>query len=82
MFSLVDRLLFRPPALMVDPSTVHRVYMYRTVQGKESGDRRAVRALCGPGQMVHRVLADGRGQAQGRLPSAWDEGTRSGTSRS
>src|SRR5215207_3285641 len=37
MFSLIDRLLFRPPAFMVDPSTVQRVYMYRTSQGKESG---------------------------------------------
>ena len=37
MFSLIDRLLFRPPALMVDPSTVQQVYMYRTSQGKESG---------------------------------------------
>src|SRR3712207_7417567 len=25
MFSLVDRLLFRPPARMVDPGSVHRV---------------------------------------------------------
>ena len=37
MFSLIDRLLFRPPAFMVDPSTVQEVYMYRTSQGKESG---------------------------------------------
>ncbi len=37
MFSLIDRLLFRPPAFMVDPSTVQQVYMYRTSQGKESG---------------------------------------------
>jgi putative ABC transport system permease protein len=36
MFSLVDRLLFRPPAFMVDPATVHRVYLYRLVQGQES----------------------------------------------
>jgi putative ABC transport system permease protein len=35
MFSLVDRLLFRPPALMVDPATVHRVYLYRTTRGEE-----------------------------------------------
>src|SRR5205823_11259998 len=35
MFSLVDRLLFRPPALMVDPASVHRVYLYRTTEGKE-----------------------------------------------
>jgi putative ABC transport system permease protein len=36
MFSFVDRLLFRPPALMIDPATVHRVYQYRTVRGEES----------------------------------------------
>ncbi|MDF2775042.1 MAG: permease [Geminicoccaceae bacterium] len=36
MFSLVDRLLFRPPALMADPATVHRVYLYRSVRGQES----------------------------------------------
>lgn len=35
MFSLVDRLLFRPPAFMVDPATVHRVYLYRSVRGQE-----------------------------------------------
>jgi predicted permease len=36
MFGLVDRLLFRPPARMVDPSMVHRVYLYvRSVQGDE-----------------------------------------------
>jgi putative ABC transport system permease protein len=37
MFSLIDRLLFRPPAFMVDPSTVQQVYMYRTSRGQESG---------------------------------------------
>jgi len=36
MFSLVDRLLFRPPALMIDPETVQRVYLYRTSQGVEN----------------------------------------------
>ncbi len=36
MFSLVDRLLFRPPALMIDPETVHQVYLYRTSQGVEN----------------------------------------------
>jgi len=37
MFSLVDRLLLRPPALMVDPSSVHRVYLYRrTREGEET----------------------------------------------
>ena len=37
MFSLIDRLLFRPPAFMIDASTVQQVYMYRTSRGKESG---------------------------------------------
>ena len=36
MFSLVDRLLFRPPARMIDPSSVHRVYTYRTSRGVEA----------------------------------------------
>jgi putative ABC transport system permease protein len=36
MFSLVDRLLFRPPARMIDPSSVHRVYLCRSSRGVES----------------------------------------------
>jgi predicted permease len=36
MFSLVDRLLFRPPARMIDPSSVHRLYLYRTSRGVEA----------------------------------------------
>src|SRR5205085_9220677 len=36
MFSLVDRMLFRPPARMIDPSSVHRVYLYRSSRGVES----------------------------------------------
>ncbi len=36
MFGIVDRLLFRPPPLLKDPSTVHRVYLYDTYRGKES----------------------------------------------
>jgi predicted permease len=35
MFSLIDRLMLRPPALMRDPDSVHRVYLYRTVRGVE-----------------------------------------------
>src|SRR5688572_7276322 len=37
MFGIVDRLLFRPPALMNDPATVHRVYLYETFRGQERG---------------------------------------------
>jgi putative ABC transport system permease protein len=36
MFGIVDRLLFRPPELMNDPSTAHIVYVYRTSRGKEN----------------------------------------------
>jgi putative ABC transport system permease protein len=35
MFGIVDRLLFRPPPLMKDPSTAHRIYLYETYRGKE-----------------------------------------------
>ena len=35
MFSFVDRLLFRPPPLLVDASSTHRVYLYRTSDGVE-----------------------------------------------
>jgi predicted permease len=36
MFSLVDRLLFRPPPLLIDAAAVNRVYMYRTYRGVEA----------------------------------------------
>src|SRR2546423_10713311 len=35
MFSLVDRLLFRPPPLMKDPASAHRIYGVQTFRGKE-----------------------------------------------
>ena len=35
MFGIVDRLLFRPPALMKDPATAHRIYKFSTFRGKE-----------------------------------------------
>jgi putative ABC transport system permease protein len=35
MFGIVDRLLFRPPPLMKDPETAHRVYLFQTFRGKE-----------------------------------------------
>jgi len=35
MFSVVDRLLFRPPAYLKDPSRVHRIYLWRTFDGQE-----------------------------------------------
>src|SRR5215831_12244028 len=35
MFGIVDRLLFRPPASMIDLATAHRVYVAATTRGKE-----------------------------------------------
>ena len=35
MFSLIDPMMVRPPALMRDPATVHRVYLYRYLNGVE-----------------------------------------------
>src|SRR5262245_35073671 len=35
MFGIIDRMLFRPPPLMIDPATAHRVYVTRTFRGKE-----------------------------------------------
>src|SRR5438874_6606994 len=35
MFSVVDRMLFRPPPLLHDPAATHRVYLAETYRGKE-----------------------------------------------
>ena len=35
MFSLVDRMLFRPPPLLKVPDQVHRIYGVETIRGKE-----------------------------------------------
>ena len=35
MFAIVDRMLFRPPPMLTDPATAHRVYVYTTNRGKE-----------------------------------------------
>ncbi|MGH7694428.1 MAG: ABC transporter permease, partial [Gemmatimonadaceae bacterium] len=35
-FGIVDRLLFRPPALMANPATAHIVYLFRTQRGGEA----------------------------------------------
>src|SRR5216110_2401196 len=35
MFSVVDRMLFRPPPLLHDPGVTHRIYLAQTWSGKE-----------------------------------------------
>jgi len=60
MFSLVDRLLFRPPARMIDPSSVHRVYLYRTSRGVEDergGQYARYRDLAAYSRQVSQVAA-------------------------
>ncbi len=36
MFGIVDRMLFRPPPMLRDPETAHRLYFYQTSRGKEN----------------------------------------------
>jgi len=36
MFATVDRILFRAPPRLIEPATVHRVYLYRTSEGVEA----------------------------------------------
>ena len=47
MFSVVDRLLFRPPAMLRDPGRTHRVYLADTYRGKvyNSGSTQYARYL-------------------------------------
>ncbi|HEX3866435.1 MAG TPA: ABC transporter permease, partial [Gemmatimonadaceae bacterium] len=35
MFAIVDRMLFRPPPMLIDPGTAHRIYFYQSFRGKE-----------------------------------------------
>lgn len=35
MFGIMDRMLFRPPPMMVDPETAHRIYVTQTSRGTE-----------------------------------------------
>src|SRR5438067_630485 len=35
MFSILDRMLFRPPPLLRDPGAVHRIYLARRYRGEE-----------------------------------------------
>jgi predicted permease len=74
MFGIVDRLLFRPPALMKDPATAHRVYVVQTFRGKERTNppsqyaryldfRRLTRSFSDVAGYTQRDLAIGVGDA-------------------
>jgi predicted permease len=39
MFGVLDRLLFRAPTFLIDPSLVHRVYVHRTINGQQITER-------------------------------------------
>ena len=80
MFSVVDRLLFRPPPLLVDPALTHRVYLYRTSRGVEaerSGQFRRYADLVRwttsfsrTAAVSERTIAVGTGDAVRELPVA------------
>ena len=36
MFSIVDRMLFRPPPMLRDPATANHVYAYQTFRGRSN----------------------------------------------
>jgi predicted permease len=72
MFSVVDRLLFRPPPLLRDPALVHRVNLARSYRGKEFvGDgvqyqryldlTRWTRSFARTAEFTERSLAIGEG---------------------
>jgi len=84
MFSLIDRLLFRPPAFMIDPATVQHVYMYRTGDARpERSDRecrilRLLRRTTGARPLFHgeRRCATESGAGRGVEPRTLDDAVR------
>ena len=80
MFSVVDRLLLRPPPLLVDAALTHRVYLYRTSRGVEaerSGQFRRyidlvrwTSSFSRTAAVSERTLAVGTGDAVRELPVA------------
>src|SRR6185436_16679578 len=42
MFSVIDRIFFRPPPMLIDPSTAHRIYLYKQSNSANNpGEREA-----------------------------------------
>ena len=80
MFSVVDRLLFRPPPMLLDAGSTHRVYLYRTSRGVEaerSGQFRRYADLVRwttsfsrTAAVGERIIAVGTGDAVRELPVA------------
>jgi predicted permease len=80
MFSVLDRLLFQYPARMIDPRSVHRVYLYRTTASgeRETGGQYARFAdmarwttnFSQTAGVLQRELAVGQGEATRRLQVA------------
>ncbi|HKT08710.1 MAG TPA: ADOP family duplicated permease [Gemmatimonadaceae bacterium] len=78
MFAVLDRILFRPPPRLIDPATVHRVYLYRTSEGIEaerSGQYRRYTDLAAwtssfaqTAAVEERALPVGTGDATRELP--------------
>src|SRR5262245_33347913 len=78
MFSLIDRLMIRPPPMLRDPASVHRVYVYRMRDGveRETGGQyprhadlaRFTSSFSGIAAHSFRRLAVGDGQAAREMP--------------
>jgi predicted permease len=78
MFSLVDRLLFRPPPFLADPASVNRVYLFKmfgTTEGETGGQYarytdlvKRTTAFSQIAAFVERTLAVGVGDAARELP--------------
>jgi len=64
MFGIVDRLLFRPPALMKDPATAHRTYVFQTVRGEERPSNSGQYARFKDFQRWTRAFSDVAGYSQ------------------
>jgi len=80
VFSIVDRLLFRPPPMMTDPASTHRVYLYRTNEGieRQTGGQfaryadlaRWTTSFSQTAAVEERSVAVGTGDATRELPVA------------
>jgi putative ABC transport system permease protein len=79
MFGIVDRMLFRPPPMLKDPGTAHRVYFYQTSRGQEraSGNYQFARyrdlaanttSFASSAGYAQRDLAVGIGDAAREMP--------------
>ena len=76
MFGIVDRLLFRPPALMKDPASAHRLYTVQTFRGKERINNGGQYARYLDFKRLTRSFSDVAGYTQRDIAVGVGEGAR------